>query len=64
MAKPILIGVNRDGTINFDPGYFGRDENWKRQIIIHKGVVEGIQLLNTNNLVKIIVATNQNGVAR
>jgi len=57
-----LFILDRDGTINYDPGWFGRDQNWKNQIIILPGVIEGIKKLN--KIGRVIVASNQFGVAR
>lgn len=63
MGKEILIVLDRDGTISYDPGYFGKDNNWKDETRLIEGVVEGIKKLNETG-VKIIVASNQAGVAR
>ncbi|MFA5857129.1 MAG: HAD-IIIA family hydrolase [Candidatus Pacearchaeota archaeon] len=60
----ILVGLDRDGTINHDPGHFGKQDNWKEILKIYDGVIEGIKLLNKNQDIKVIVATNQGGVAR
>lgn len=60
--QQFLIVLDRDGTINEDPGWFGRDPNWRQQLKLKAGVVEGIKLLNS--LGKVMVATNQYGVAR
>lgn len=62
--KKILVGLDRDGTINYDTGYFGKDDSWEEKLKIYSGVIEGIKNLNQNPLIKIIVATNQAGVAR
>lgn len=61
-AQEVLFILDRDGTINFDPGWFGRDPNWPAQLRILDGVIEGIQKLNS--LGRVIVASNQFGVAR
>ena len=60
----VLIGLDRDGTINKDPRYFGRDSNWMEQVQLLPGVVEGIQQLRRIPDVRIVVCTNQAGVAR
>jgi len=64
MNEKYLIGLDRDGTINKDVGYLGRDKNWRDQIILLDGVAEGIKLLKSDSRFKVIVATNQAGVAR
>lgn len=61
----VLIGLDRDGTINYDPGYFGRNKNWKNQLQILPFVVQGLERIKKripNS--KLIVMTNQAGVAR
>jgi D-glycero-D-manno-heptose 1,7-bisphosphate phosphatase len=60
----ILVGLDRDGTINHDPGHFGKQDNWKELLKIYDGVVEGIKLLNKNPNIRVVVATNQGGIAR
>jgi len=62
--KIILIGLDRDGVMNHDPGHFGKENNWKKQLKFYGGVAEGIKLLKQNPFIRIIVATNQAGVAR
>ncbi len=57
-----MVILDRDGTINFDPGWFGRDPDWHKQLRLLDGVVEGIKRLNL--FAKVIVASNQFGVAR
>ncbi len=63
MHNTCLVGLDRDGTINVDPGYFGKDDDWKEQLEIYSGVTEGIKKLKSYYGVKVIVATNQAGVA-
>lgn len=58
----VLVILDRDGTINFDPGWFGRDSRWREQLRLLDGVAEGIKKLNS--FAKVIVASNQYGVAR
>ena len=64
MKKLILVGLDRDGTINVDNGYFGKEDDWKRKLVIYNNVAEGIRLLKSDPRFKVIVATNQAGVAR
>ncbi|MCH7568225.1 MAG: HAD-IIIA family hydrolase [Nanoarchaeota archaeon] len=59
----ILIGLDRDNTLIRDSGYLGRDDSWKRQLEFCQGVVDGLKILKSNPRFKIIVATNQAGVA-
>ncbi len=60
-----LIGLDRDGTINQDEdGYLGRDEDWKESITFCPKALEGLRLLRAQPDFKIIVASNQAGVAR
>ncbi len=54
-----IIFLDRDGTIGKDVNYLRR----KRQIKILPKVIEGIRLLNQNNIA-VIVITNQPAVAR
>jgi len=63
MNKQILVGIDRDGTIIKDVGYFGRNPNWKNEIEILDKVISGIKILNSIGA-KIVVITNQSGVAR
>jgi D-glycero-D-manno-heptose 1,7-bisphosphate phosphatase len=63
--KPrILIGLDRDGTINYDPGYFGKDPKWKDQTKLLPGVVKGIKILKQLPKTRVVVCSNQAGVAR
>lgn len=57
-----MVILDRDGTISFDPGWLGRDPDWRKQLRLLDGVVEGIKRLNL--FAKVIVASNQFGVAR
>ena len=63
MKKQVLVGIDRDGTIIKDDGYFGKKDNWKEQIEIYHGFTEGLKLLKRHGL-KVIVASNQAGIAR
>jgi D-sedoheptulose 7-phosphate isomerase len=60
--KKALVVLDRDGTMNYDDGFFGRYDNWKDELKIYSGVPEGIKKLNSR--AKVVVATNQLGVAR
>ncbi len=63
LEKNILVALDRDGTLIYDEdGYFGKNDNWKEKIRFCKGVIEGIKILN--NFTRIIVTSNQIGVAR
>ena len=54
------VFLDRDGTINEDPGYLGDPDNVK----LYPGMGEALSLLkNTLNL-KLIVISNQSGIAR
>jgi len=59
----IIVFLDRDGTLIEDSGYFGRDSNWKRDLRIYDGVIEGIKLLNRHGI-QVVVVSNQSGVAR
>lgn len=54
------IFLDRDGTINFDPGYLG-DANLVK---IYPNVAESLKLLKNNFNFKLIVISNQSGIAR
>lgn len=58
----VICVLDRDGTISYDPGWFGRDLNWKEQLKLLPGVAVGIKKLNSVG--RVIVASNQYGVAR
>jgi len=62
-AKNILVALDRDGTLIYDDeGYFGRNDNWREKIRFYDGAAEMIKILNS--FARVIVATNQIGVAR
>lgn len=64
MEDIILVGLDRDRTINYDNDFYvGKEENWKDQLEILPYVVEGIKKLKEDSRIKVIVATNQSGVA-
>ncbi|HDQ23155.1 MAG TPA: HAD-IIIA family hydrolase [Candidatus Uhrbacteria bacterium] len=60
-GKSVLVAFDRDGTLIYDNGYFGRKDNWKEEVKFYKGGVEAIRALNI--FADIIVASNQIGVA-
>lgn len=59
--KNILVAFDRDGTLIYDTGYFGKQDNWKNEIRFYNGVPEAIKMLNS--FADVVVATNQIGVA-
>ena len=64
-VRRYLIGLDRDGTINQDEkGYLGRNEDWKESITFCSRALEGLRLLRSQPDFRIIVASNQAGVAR
>jgi len=59
----ILVALDRDGTLIYDnEGYFGRNDNWKKEIKFYDDAAETIKTLN--GFAKVIVVTNQIGVAK
>ena len=57
MNKAIFL--DRDGTINVDKNYLYKIEDWE----FIDGVIEGLQILQELGF-KLIVITNQSGIAR
>ena len=57
-SRPAVF-IDRDGTINYDTNYVNHPD----QLKLLPGAAEGIQLLNQNNILK-VVSSNQSGVAR
>lgn len=53
------VFIDRDGTINVNYGYINNPNDFK----MYPGVAKGIKLLQENGF-KIIVITNQSGIAR
>ena len=51
--------IDRDGTINANIGYIDSPDSFK----MYSGVAEGIKLLNEDGF-KVIIITNQSGIAR
>lgn len=60
----VLIGLDRDGTMTKDPGYFGRDPNWREQVQFLPGVIEGLKVLKQLPSTRVVVCSNQAGIAR
>jgi D,D-heptose 1,7-bisphosphate phosphatase len=54
------VFLDRDGTINFDPGYIKNPDDLK----ILPGVIDGIRKLKEQFGFKIVVVSNQAGVAK
>ena len=64
MIRPILVCLDRDGTINKDENYYlGSADNWREQVEFLPGVIEGIQHLNRVRGLELCITTNQSGVA-
>jgi histidinol phosphatase-like enzyme len=60
----VLIGIDRDGTINKDEDYFlGSSPDWKGQVKLLPGVIEGIRMLKSLKDIYVFIVTNQAGVA-
>ena len=65
MLKPIVIGVDRDGTINHDfHGHFCKHEYWRNEFSFEENAVGGLRKLVAMAEKRIFVATNQPGVAK
>lgn len=58
--KNKAVFLDRDGTLNEDPGYLGDP----KKLVIFPGVPESLSLLKNNYHFKLIVVSNQSGVAR
>lgn len=59
MHKKVAVFLDRDGTINEDTGYLDSQE----KLVIIAGVPSAIKRLNSKGF-KVVVITNQSGVAR
>lgn len=57
-AKAVFL--DRDGTLNEDPGYLGDENN----VILLPGVVEALNKLKNKYNFLLIVVSNQSGIAR
>lgn len=65
MSTHILVGIDRDGTINYDDeGYYGKDDDWKERFRFCPGVIEGLKLLSDDPNIVIAVLTDQVGIAK
>lgn len=64
MADKILIGLDRDGTIIEDALYLGKEDNWREQIKFCNVATEGLKKLRADPRIRLVVTTNQAGVAR
>ena len=59
----ILVAFDRDGTLIVDEdGYFGKSEDWQKNIRFQEGAAKAVKILNS--FAKVVVASNQIGVAR
>ncbi len=58
--QPVAVFFDRDNTLNLDPGYLGDPE----KVQLFEGVAEGINKLKKELNFKIIVISNQSGIAR
>lgn len=62
--KYVLVGLDRDDTLTMDlGGWFGKEDDWKDHLKFCPYAVEGIKELNKDPRVRIVVVTNQHGVA-
>ncbi len=67
MDSPIiLVGLDRDNTLHYDDtnGFFGKDDDWRDNLALCDGVVDGLKVLKGDERIRLVVATNQSGVAR
>lgn len=61
LEKNILVAFDRDDTLIYDTGYFGKQDNWKNEVKFYNGAPEAIKMLNS--FADVVVTTNQIGVA-
>src|SRR4030042_6704839 len=54
------VFLERDGTINIDPGYLGDPE----KVELYEGVPQGLRELKKRGCFKIVVISNQSGISR
>lgn len=60
---PVLICIDRDGTLDYDKKYhLGHQRNWKSKIKFLRYVTRGLKLLRKIPNSKIYIITNQPGV--
>ena len=57
---PRAVFLDRDGTINVDPGYLNDPD----KVVLYPGVGAGIKALREDKGFKIIVISNQSGISR
>ncbi|MBI4150828.1 HAD-IIIA family hydrolase [Candidatus Woesearchaeota archaeon] len=62
--KPLLIGIDRDGTLIENDGEFPGSKWPNETAKLMPGVVEGLKLLKTLDNVALVMVTNQSGPAR
>ncbi len=60
----ILIILDRDGTIIKNNDFFGREDDWKNKIEFNRELIECLRYIIQMYNTKIIIITNQAGVAR
>lgn len=58
LAKAVFL--DRDGTLNEDPGYLGNPD----KVVLLPGVIEALSELKNRNNYLLIVISNQSGIAR
>lgn len=58
-GSDIAVFLDRDGTLNVDPGYLDDPD----KLELYDGAIEAVKLLNGLG-VRVIIVTNQSGVAR
>jgi len=54
------VFLDRDGTLNLDPGYLGDPES----VELYPGVIEGLSLLKNRHNFLLVVISNQSGITR
>ena len=59
MPRNLAVFLDRDGTLNEEVGYL----NHPQRLRLIPGAAEAVRTLN-NSLFKVIVATNQSGIAK
>ena len=65
MTYEILIGIDRDNTINFDEeAYFGSKANWKEDLRFCPGALDGLRKLSEQPNIALAVLTSQVGIAK
>jgi D,D-heptose 1,7-bisphosphate phosphatase len=59
MGKYPTVFIDRDGTINIDPGYISRPEDFE----LYPFAAQAIEILNSRGWL-VVVVTNQSGIGR